>query len=546
MVSLPEVCRSQEFWSGYWSPDGQRFLLAGLDTVIYSASGQVERILPDVIVGSHCPWSPDGGRLATSDYIWDIRTGNPTCCDSPAPWVEVAWDPQGRRVAGICRGLQMTGIWDATTGVLLTELSGCEYEPGSLAWSADGGLVVTGTHQSVAMVWDAATGQLVATLSDPNQAGKVGSTWNVAFVSDTVVSTSDGRAYREWEVATGRPISTRPAVPWQEPGLVHAGRRIEPKAATLVDADAHTTKLPIPVGGHWISVSADGTRAATYDRDGCALWRLDAPAPDVTIAAGGTIRTLDWSRDGAQVAIGTADGRVRIFDAASGEPVADLGYGSWVEDVVFGDSQVLVVRGGSELQVFDEQAQVVASLAHPGGVSTPSWSSDARAIAFGDYDSGDGVYVWEPETGDLHPLREPSKSPCGWGTDYLTSSWGSRLVLGSFTGVEVLHLDRNYRVDTLVVAEPTRGFDAAMGVGHVTFSPDGSCFATDEAGLTIRDAVTGAVVAAHREPVACDQIRWVSPATILTACSYGVYTWQFSLKPAKLRLIRLWTPGKGP
>jgi WD40 repeat protein len=74
-----------------------------------------------------------------------------------------------------------------------------------VAFSPDGKLVLTGSTDNTARLWEAATGKPVATLS-----GHTGSVFAAAFSPDgkLVLTGSDDNTARLWEAATGKPVAT--------------------------------------------------------------------------------------------------------------------------------------------------------------------------------------------------------------------------------------------------------------------------------------------------------------------------------------------------
>ena len=101
----------------------------------------------------------------------------------------------------VCSSDKSVRIWDASTGALLTTLSGCT---SSVAFSHDGTRIVSGSEDKFVRIWDASTGALLRTLHDHTN-----DVTSVAFSSDgtCIVSGSSDKSARIWDASTGALLS---------------------------------------------------------------------------------------------------------------------------------------------------------------------------------------------------------------------------------------------------------------------------------------------------------------------------------------------------
>jgi hypothetical protein len=167
----------------------------------------------------HAAFSPDGRMLATasSDYtarLWEVTTGQPlatligqplaTSTGSPRYSMymyevrHVAFSPDRRTLVTVSLG-GAARLWEAATGQPLATLEG-----NHAAFSPDGRMLVTASGDTTARLWEAATGQPLATLK-----GHQGEVTHTAFSPDRrmlVTASRDGTA-RLWEAATGQPLA---------------------------------------------------------------------------------------------------------------------------------------------------------------------------------------------------------------------------------------------------------------------------------------------------------------------------------------------------
>jgi WD40 repeat protein/DNA-binding SARP family transcriptional activator/tRNA A-37 threonylcarbamoyl transferase component Bud32 len=207
-----------------YSPDGKRVAAGsndGVASVWDAASGtQVITLTAHTNMIRGVAFSPDGTRLATGGLdgtakVWDIESGKALVTFSGhihpegttqtnSVW-SVAFSPDGKRVA--TGGFDAVRVWDADTGQELLSLPG---EGNALiftglAFSPDGKLVAVGQFNGLAVLWDAATGKLLRTLS-----GHSAAIVYVAFNSDgtRLASASFDKLAKVWDVKTGQEITS--------------------------------------------------------------------------------------------------------------------------------------------------------------------------------------------------------------------------------------------------------------------------------------------------------------------------------------------------
>src|SRR5262249_55673415 len=121
-------------------------------------------------------FSPDGTIFAASQTnyqgirIWDARTGQEgPAFENPQYWFgKVIVSPDSKIIAA-AGARHRIALWDAATGRLVRRLHGnedCGFPP-PIAFSPDGRLLVSGRINRIVQLWDAATGAEVHRIQVP-------------------------------------------------------------------------------------------------------------------------------------------------------------------------------------------------------------------------------------------------------------------------------------------------------------------------------------------------------------------------------------------
>lgn len=157
-----------------WAPDSQRLASAGIGPtakgsgpaqdktvqVWYALTGQPISLYKGHTGGiTDVAWDPQGERIASSsiDYsiqIWDAATGQHSLTQSTPPWYtwSLAWSPDATWLAtgGTDTNLR---VWGTTTGNPLTVYHGHTSSIEAVAWSPDGSKLATGSSDHTVRVW---------------------------------------------------------------------------------------------------------------------------------------------------------------------------------------------------------------------------------------------------------------------------------------------------------------------------------------------------------------------------------------------------------
>jgi WD40 repeat protein len=237
----------------------------------------------------------------------------------------------------------------------------------SVAFSPDGGTLVTGSDDSTARVWGASSGEVLLKLTGHagwvlgvsiNGAGLVATAdsegrvaiWDtasrkllrvfqahrawiraVAFSDDgnKLVTGSDDKSVKIWEVSSGKLLRTLNGHTSWITGVLLVNNQVvtSSRDGTVQFWNAvsgnNSRKLEL---GQWIynlALSPDGARFATAAQDGVKIWNRISGRLLQTVS-----ERISWSvafsPNGAQLSVGNDDGTVDIFDAKGTQKLETL------------------------------------------------------------------------------------------------------------------------------------------------------------------------------------------------------------------------------
>jgi WD40 repeat protein len=250
-----------------------------------------------------------------------------------------------------------------------------------------------------------------------------------------------------------------------------------------------------------ISFCPDGRKVASGSYDSMVkVW--DASSGELLADCAGhkdEVTSVSFSPDGCKIASGSRDSTVKVWDASSGELLADCsGHKDGVTSVSFSPDGRKVASGSDDqtVKVWDASSgELLADCAgHKDGVASVSFSPDGCKIASGSGDST--VKVWNASTGGLladctgHERSVTSASFCPDGRKVASGSDDHTVKVWDASSGELL-------VDCAGHKET---------VTSVCFSPDGRKVASGSDDVTVKvwDASSGELLvdcAGHKETV---------------------------------------------
>jgi tetratricopeptide (TPR) repeat protein len=249
----------------------------------------------------------------------------------------------------------------------------------SIAFSPDGKVVLTGSYDYTARLWDAASGRPIAPPLRHN-----GMVQSVAFSPDgkVVLTGSDDTTARLWDASTGQPI----------------GQPLR-----------HDAEVPV------LAFSPDGKIVITGSWDKTArLWDATSGQPIASpMRHDDYVRAVAFSPDGTKVLTGSYDKTARLWDAATGKPIGSpMPHRDDVFAVAFSpDGKSMLTGSHDTARLWDTASW--RPLGPPMRHQSPLWSAvfspDGRTVVTSSYDST--ARVWDAATS--RPLGPPLRHE-GW------------------------------------------------------------------------------------------------------------------------------------
>jgi WD40 repeat protein len=550
-----------------WVPGSQWIAAGGIGdgsatseslAVIDAASGAIRWSLPNDMMVSDVKVSPDGHWLAVAEYsanpapppdtlyrarVLSTDQGTERCpaiTDHQADMV--AFSPDSTCVAATILAYddqdpQPVWVFDAATGAVRWTQPG--YNIMSLAFSPDSRWVAAADANSVALVFDAATG------TQRPQPGNiaVGGVWAVAFSPDgqSVAAGGGDNALHLFAADTGKQAWSTTVDPQNGPvGSVAFSAdgqwiaALTPGTAGVFGADGSTRfAQPTQFSGSTVTFSPTLRHIAIS-----SLIVMDAAKGTVYWQAtvGQTTSPAGYSDDGRWIAVGFSDptgahaGLVNVYDMAVEQARREYsGPVTWVTTNTAGMRLAAAASAGQTSAGQTEQTATIFQAdtgdlllerVHPGVVTSIAFSPDSQFFATGSTDANarlyqtiSGVPVWKiAHGGPVNAVTVSSDN--GWVAT--ASSDRFARVLSHDTGqlrCQYQHggavtavvfspdtqllatgsADRSTRILSAVTGDQLHQFVHDGRVRAVTFSPSGALLATgnEDGTVLVIDTATG-------------------------------------------------------
>lgn len=351
------------------SPDGTLLASASLDGTAKLwelSSGALVRTLSGHTGGVNAVrFSPDGARVATSGVdstirVWEVATGTTalTIPGHAGPVGGIGWRPDGTRILS-GGGMVFGGAgdatvreWDAASGTPAGQYTQHLRTLEAVAASVDGEYIATGGYDGAIVLRDARDGAVVRVIPTGAMVS------SLAFTPDSSLIAAGGSdgAVRLFTVATGALVRVHTGHSASVSGLacspdgayVIAGDWDGPARVWRIDDGTPAGEFASGnVGARSIAFAPDGQAVAIAGGMVAQIRSFPAGLLHRTLAGHThTVLSVAWSPGGDQVATGSIDRSIRIWNPATGALLRTLnGHEHWVETVAYTDDGRLLVSG---------------------------------------------------------------------------------------------------------------------------------------------------------------------------------------------------------
>lgn len=351
---------SDNVWSVLWSADGTRLIADNGDRVLVwqvSSGNTVQEL------DSQSDWmpalsSPPAGtplswRLV--DTVIQVREAisgqELAALEGFSDWVnDVAWSPDGSLVAGgTLDGLvKVWNPYEGTERMVAASVSAVN----AVAWSADGGSLITAAEQGRLARWDVPGGSVAAEASAGN-----GETEAMAYHPDEDVLAYAGNSGTVW---------------------VHQAGFDAPRTA-FTGHQGVVTSLALSPNGSRLASTGTGTTILVWDTStGSVLQTLSGHTD--------TVSDLSWANEELLLS-GSLDGTLRIWDTSNGVARQHLDTGHPVETVAWSPIGTLLASSWSDgddgfIQIWDPSLRELRTLSRLNSdVTGLAWSPDGTRLA---------------------------------------------------------------------------------------------------------------------------------------------------------------------
>ena len=407
-------------------------------------------------------------------------------------WVHsVAFSADSKSLA---TGSSDARLWDVSTGQQTAEFKGHSKPLVSVAISADGTKLVTGSFDLSAKLWEISTKKLLWTIDDPRAGIAMG---RLAFSSDgqRLYTETAERKIRSWDTSTGKEISDqksfhglRHPFAWSPDGKYIAGqtqRGWEIDVKEIATGRTVTT-LKRDIGFVTdVSFAPNSKLVLVRGSEGIAfLWEL--PSGKQIRKFDGVTCEPSFSPNGKSIAM-CSKNVIKLWDLEKSVEIAFLrGHIGEVKAIAFSPDGLKLASGGDDntAKIWNVPPSETRGIlrGHTKEINGISFSHDSKLLASASEDNS--VKIWDVET-------EQVRRPLVGHTDVVISTAFSP----DERTVATIAKDRKVKIWDITTGKQLRSFDIPTQDNGISYSPNGKLIATsnwwDGTDVKLWDAATG-------------------------------------------------------
>lgn len=302
---------------------------------------------------------------------------------SVLPITAIAWSPDESKIA-LSRSNCVVEIWDVETNQLIVSVNHNNPVTNSIAWSPDGKQVASSSGYEVD-VWDVKTGNLLSILQhDGRVLSLIYTLDNEQIIS---VDFDSPQNLYIWDIA-------------------HESIIAREDTGSMVDMDWS------PNGNILALANATGTIVLEAYEESSFSYIKYFEHPEIiglTSVNGFDNYAIDWKSDGSQIASGSLNGKVRVWDVKTGEIILDLKGNdneaseydrNDIRDIGFSTDgeRLYSISADGTIRVWDTgNGEIIRTIALDKAVRSADFNQERSLVAVG-YQSGEfALIATEPE-----------------------------------------------------------------------------------------------------------------------------------------------------